>query len=416
MSRFDRPLSVLIGEAETRTIQEALKPRLRAAGVSTIEDRLNKPRRFFQNARLRGSLRLTDFLAVCDALDLDPAQLISTALQGNIPPETRPPAVLLMAWEQIRQDRKGIGRDRIQQLQDSLPTDPGGTRIAIEQELPRAAPDEVPLLLGLSGSALRLQTDLARAALLLKEAREIARELNLSAIEADLLIRLSYVALENNNLPQAIRFSDHGIVLFARLDDRIGQGRAFLARGTFQFYRHDYHEALQDFQATIRRSTVFGHLAAAHQGSAFSWIELKNHDEARRAAAQAQKLRPHLPAWKQANLSWLDARLSSGAERIEHLQVAQAILCPYRPADCVQVTVELIEAALDLDDEALAIRETTGLCALIEQTGANPRVQQAVMALIRHQTRLTPQLVAKIRTAIDRARAQRLSHLLNPTP
>ncbi len=416
MSRSGDPQLVVIGDAQTRAIQDALKPHLRAAGVRTVERRLNKTARFFQNARLRGSLRVRDLMAACAALELDPVELVSTALDGQKVAETRPPRVVGRAWQQLdRSSAQGLDPAAFARLQASLQTDPRGARGEIRQAIEDAFGDEVPLLLGLYGSALRLESDLPRAAVVLRSAAEIARAADSPAAEADVLLRRSYLALEREEHTRAIRYAERAVVLFGRLDDREGEGRGYLARGTFQFYTHCYRDALRDFQATLDRSTVVPRLIAAHQGRAFCWLELDQVEQARREVTAARQLSSQLPGWMEGNLLWLDARLAQGKERLRYFQMAQAHLRE-RPADCAQVTVELIETALACGNDRVAFAEATGLCALVEQNAKNPRVQKAVTHLIRHRTRLTPELVARIRGAIDRSRAERLAHLLNPEP
>jgi hypothetical protein len=75
------------------------------------------------------------------------------------------------------------------------------------------------------------------------------------------------------------------------------------------------------------------------------------------------------------------------------------------------VTVELIEQALAIDRQDLAKMEASRLCTLLEKTG-NPRVEQAILHLTRHQTKLTPPYVAQIRRAVEEAQARRLSRLI----
>jgi hypothetical protein len=74
------------------------------------------------------------------------------------------------------------------------------------------------------------------------------------------------------------------------------------------------------------------------------------------------------------------------------------------------VTVELIEEALNQERHELAERETASLCALIDRT-SSPRIEAAILHLIRHQTRLTPALAAKVRRTVERARDRRMARL-----
>ncbi len=68
------------------------------------------------------------------------------------------------------------------------------------------------------------------------------------------------------------------------------------------------------------------------------------------------------------------------------------------------ITIELIEEALALGHEELAEREASRLCTLLEKTGS-PRVERAILELIHQCTRLTPELVARIRDVVDEAQS-----------
>ena len=114
-----------------------------------------------------------------------------------------------------------------------------------------------------------------------------------------------------------------------------------------------------------------------------------------------------------AKLDWLESRLTTGDARLESLAAARSGLRPHRPADCALVTVELIEEALNQERHELAEHETTGLCALIDRT-SSPRIEAAILNLIRHQARLTPALAAKVRRTVERARDRRLARLVGP--
>ncbi len=130
-------------------------------------------------------------------------------------------------------------------------------------------------------------------------------------------------------------------------------------------------------------------------------------------ASQARAFVDAAPVWMRGKLSWLEARLTYGATRLDHLRIAQRLLCPTRPVDCALLTVEIIEESLSpVGQDADVEQEVMGLCALLDMTGS-PRIEKAIVRLVRHRSRLTPRLMAEIRRSLDRARDRRLSTLVS---
>ncbi len=181
----------------------------------------------------------------------------------------------------------------------------------------------------------------------------------------------------------------------------------------FRYYGGEYREALRDLQATIERSKTPARIIGAHQIQALCWLRLDRPGKARVAAAEARRHASRVPAWIRGKLAWLDARLSDGSDRFDNLKSAQTELASSRPADCIMVTIELIEECLSYGRLAEAAGEVPLLCTLVERATECRQVQRAVSRLIRHQARLTPELVTDLRKALDRARDRSLSSVAN---
>ncbi len=394
-----------------KRVHEALKPLLTAAGARAVERRIGRPQRFFQKTRERDAMRLSDYLATCAALDLDPAPLLAQALEGQVEPEIRRPRIVVAAREQLEQAAgPGLGRTRLAELEAAVQTEPLETRKTIAREIERASRLDVPSLLGFYGSCLRVESDLVRAAVVLKEALRIAEAPGLEAAEPDLLIRLAYVVFEQQRITPALRHSMEATLAYGRLDDREGEGRGYLTTGMFRYYAQDYRRALSDLDASLRRTTAPEAQFAAHQVGALCWVALDDEESARREAAKARELASEVPAWSVAKLDWLESRLTHGGARLDWLSAARAHLYPHRPADCALVTVELIGEAVDQGRHEVAEAETDGLCALLDRT-SSPRIEAAILHLIRHSSRLSRPLVAKARRAVERARDRRMARL-----
>ncbi len=394
-----------------KRVHEALKPLLTAAGVRAVERQVGRPERFFQKTRERDALRLSDYLATCATLDLDPARLLAQALEGSVEPEIRRPRMVAAAWKRLDDNANpGLGEERLAELDTAVQEKPRQTREAIKDELDQASREQVPRLLGLYATCLRVESDLPRAALVLKQALEMAQTPELAAAEPDLLIRLAYVVFEQQRIALALRHSMEATLAYGCLGDREGEGRGYLTTGMFRYYSHDYRRALRDLDASLKRLTAPHQVFSAHQVAGLCWLELDFEEEARLAAGRARELASEVSPWSLAKLDWLESRLADGGARLDRLAAARAGLSPDRPDDCALVTIELIEEAVALERSEVAERETTELCALLDRT-SSPRIEAAILHLIRHRSRLSPRLVAKVRRSMERARDRRLAHL-----
>jgi hypothetical protein len=103
-------------------------------------------------------------------------------------PETRPPRIVAAAWKAIHSPGEGIGAERLAELEAMVQSEAGRARGILKRELGRAGRQEVPQVLGYYGSCLRIETDLGRAELVLKEAREIAVAVDAPKVEAEVLL------------------------------------------------------------------------------------------------------------------------------------------------------------------------------------------------------------------------------------
>ncbi len=396
-----------------RQLHQTLKPILITAGVRSIEEQIGRPQLFFQRARERpDALRVSDYLATCAVLDREPGELLTTALREDPLAEIRPPRIVAHARKHISSPGSGLGTDQLAALDHSFNTDPKKTLKAVKLALPDASRNELPRLLGIYGSALRIEADLSHAAVVLHHAIAIARDLELPEAVADLLIRLAYVALERQGPSHALRHAQEGTLAYTRLGDQEGQAKGFLALGMFRYYSHDYHQAIDEAQAALERSQVSDRIVSTHQLRAFSWIELDEPDKARDALTQAQQHAATVAPWIRGKLSWGQARLAFGDTRCNHLKAAQTDLATSRPGDALMATLELIEEFLALDQLGEAGREIPAVCNLVERAGECRQVQERVSRLIQHHSRLTPELIADLRRAMDRARDRRLSSVV----
>ncbi len=394
---------------QCREIQEALKAPLQQVGVRSTARQLGKPDRFFQYCRYHGTIQLADFLTTCAALDLDPVAFIGHALSGGHRPDIRPPRILHRAREQLEAGGTGIGDERLMALARSLRHTPLSTGKDLQEALPDATPEEVPVVLGLYGSALRIQSALVHAELVIKEA--LAMAASRPSLEADLLIRLSYVSLEQEKPQQAIAQAKDGTLAAMCSGQREMIGRGFAATGTFHYYTADHHLALRDAQGALLHLDDPVQLVAAHQTAAFALIALGRGQDADAHLQAAWQCAREAPAWVQGKVAWLESRLSDG-DRLTHLKAAQAALD--RPADCLLVTVEMIEELLALEQTAAAAAEIPHLCTLVEEAAECRQVQQAVSRLVRRRSALTRADVGKLRRALERAQDRRLSYLISP--
>lgn len=396
-----------------RRLHETLKPVLISAGVRGVEKQIGRPQLFFQRARERDALRMSDYLATCVTLDQDPAELLAKALEAKIDLEIRRPRIVSAAWSRINTPGVGLGEERLQELETLRPLDRQHLRALLKQEVDQAARDELPIILGLYASALQFDGDLSHAALVFQEAIEMAKALDSLPVEAHLLIRMAYMALEWQSPAHALKHAQEGTLAFACLGELEGEARGFLAMGIFRYYTQSYHRSLQYNQAALDRSKKPKLRFSAHLNSAFCSLALDQEEQSHYYADEAQQFASQVDASMRAKLSWFQARISHDTSRFDHLKATQEDLAVSRPADCLLVTLELIEEYLSNGCLDEAAQEIPRLCDLVEHAAECRQVQQAVSRLIRHHRRLTPQLTENVRRALDRARDRRLTNLVS---
>ncbi len=404
-------LARLLGERQARLVQDALKPHLRLAERKRIGERIGRTPRFFENARYRGTMQLADFFATCAALELDPVEFAAAALAEVEQHDVRQPRIVKAAWQQIHTGGVGLGETCLRELAAALRETPRRARQTLSTELPQASREEVPRMLGLYGSALRVEAELSKAELVIHEALAMAHACGLPAATPDLLNRLSYVSLEQEKPQRALREAQAGTLAATRLraDDDVGRG--FLTLSMLHYYSEEYHEGVHDAVAALTYLTDPIQQLVAHQTAGLCYAALKESARAREHITTAWTLAPSAPAWMHGKLYWLEARLLAGSERRERLRAAQTHLD--RPADRLLVTIEIVEDMLAVGETESAAAEIPHLCTLVEAAGECRQVQRAVSRLVGERSTLSPALITDLHHALERAQDRQLARIIS---
>ncbi len=406
-----RTLARLLGERQAGLVQDALKLHLRLAERKRIGERIGRTPRFFENARYRGTMQLADFFATCAALELDPIEFAAAALAEVEQPEIRQPRIVKAAWQQIHTRGTGLGEPRLRELETSLREEPRATRQTLSSELLRAAREEVPLVLGLYGSALRVEAELSKAEFVIHEALAIAHACGLPACAPDLLNRLSYVSLEQEKPQRALREAQEATLAATRLRATADMGRGFLTLSMLRYYNEEYHEGVRDARAALTYLADPTLQLGAHQTAGLCYAALNESARAREHITTAWTLAPSAPTWMHGKLYWLEARFLIGAKRRERLRCAQTHLD--RPADRLLVTVELVEDLLAVGETEAAVAEIPRLCTLVEAAAECRQVQRAVSRLVGERSTLSPALIANLQQVLERAQDRQLARIIS---
>lgn len=185
--------------------------------------------------------------------------------------------------------------------------------------------------------------------------------------------------------------------------------------GLLEIDRQCYREASTAFRAalrTLRPSTDLRLYCSAHHDLALTLCARGEHEEAARTLAVCSKLyRRHPELYARSRVAWLEGRIAAGLGRLEEaetsfLQIRQELATDGKAHEAAMV-------ALDLALVYLRQGRTADLAPLAEEAPQSFAAQEihreahAAMLLFRdavRQKQVTAELIAKLRTYLERAR------------
>ncbi len=231
------------------------------------------------------------------------------------------------------------------------------------------------------------------------------------SLEADLLIRLSHVSLEQERPREALTQAKDGTLAALCSKEREMMGRGLATTGMLHYYTAHHASALRDARCALEHLRDPIRQVGAHQTAAFASLALERHQDAHTHLRAAWQCAREAPSWMQGKVTWLEARLSEQGQRETLLRRAKAAFSE-SPADRLLVTVELIKELLASDQTEKAAAEVPDLCILVEEAAESRQVQYAVSRLISRRSVLTEADVSKLRNALEHAHDRRLSYLI----
>jgi len=446
------------GGTRTRRLLELLRNEVRAAGhgaIGRLEKRLGRRPGWLRERVRAGRIELSLLFDALDALGIDALRFFRRALaregeEGLDVPAGEPPRIVALARRRKRFERgRRPGRPYLDELDRLRYRDPRRVVELAEGVVEHVAPELLPRLLGIAGSAYRILLELDHAEHAIVAGLELARECSDAECSdaecsdaecsdaecsdaecsdtecsdaecsdatacGELMQRLAYVAAERGDVAEALQLTREATIPYLEAGDLAGVGRCFVDLGRWLFDLGRTREAVRQQEAAL------GYLPAAERRNRFTahqclglyHLQLGHPGRAREHAAAAAELVAELGDWPRAKLLWLRASIDVELGELERAEAALAeaveIFRRIHHGETALVTIDRVRLQLlrGRPDEAHETART--MLRLVEPLSGNRVVAAAVAELLRvGAAGLELRRVEAVRVKIEEARERR---------
>lgn len=391
-----------LGRRQAKRLHQYLQKTLRRAGpgsIMALEKKLGVRSGWLRYKRFRGTLELSHLLQILHLLDLDPATFFSEAFGEN-------PAAYRL--DQAKGKAPLLVRKVVQRFADKMPAKPPGLQASdlreldqqrrdspkeslqgVASSLDRAAVDQLPMLLGIAGSAWRHMFQLDKARHALNSGLQMAEELRDSSLTADVLQRLGYVVADSGEYANAWRLARRATEIYTQTADFEGIGRSFVDQGIWLFYLDRVEEAIAAQEAALRYlpASAMENRCAAMQNLGLYYRQRGATQRAAEYAEQARALDEALDPFSRARLIWLQGQIEVDQGNLESAErfLGQAAtgLMSLHPADAALVTTELVHLQLRRGHPERAYKTAGTMISLVEPLSRHPHISAAIIELLR---------------------------------
>ena len=276
--------------------------------------------------RLRGGDVTTDqMLAVLDYLEVDPVTFIERSLQSQHLELDRPsgpsPDLVERAARRLSSTRQtaGVGKEFLDELDETVYQDPGGSIPLLEGLVDRVALEEVPKLLEIAGACFSRRFRLEEAHHASFSAVNRSSQLGDQRSLGNSLRRHVYILLYRGQCEEALALADRAAGILLRANDPVGLAKSGVEQALCLSYLGRYQEALPLFELAHKRlpSTEKRYICASHLQMANTYLSLGDYPRTLRALESAHPLNHHLARTDQPKLVWIKARVFRDRSRLD---------------------------------------------------------------------------------------------------
>ena len=365
-------------------------------------------------------------LGVLHHLGLNPVKFVRRALdhEGGWEldvPQGDAPKVVKKARDRVAAglEGAGLGEAFLRTLDEQRNREPGRAVALAEWAVDHVELALLPRLLGVLGSAYRLQFRLNEAEHSIFAGIEICLGMDGDPfLISSLFTRLSYVVSNQGDRQSALELAERAALLSLRNGDSDGAGRALVAQGIWLYYLDRVGEGIQtlesalQFLSTESRRNRF----AALQCLGFSYQKTGDLEGALSKVDASQDVLPEGDGWAEGKLLWLRGRIYADLKELDQAASAMegvvAIFWDLHFGEAALATCELIRIRLKQGYVEESLSLASSMRALVEPLRHNMIISAAIVDLLRSGRQgLTLTLVRQVMSQIEGERKK--SHSWN---
>ncbi len=304
-----------------------------------------------------------------------------------------------------------LGAEWLEDLDGRRHTEPETVIRELADHLHQVEPALLPRALGIWGSALWITIELEAAAYVNLRALRLAAAAGDEATVANLLQRRAHIMGDAGDHGRALAFADLAAAIFDRIGDQAGRGRAAVDQSRWLHYldrpREGDRAAKRALELLPEKSLPRSRFAAYSYRS-LCCLDLGEHRRAQGFAEAAEKL-PVIP-WDRGKLSWIRAniarKLGDRSEAVEHLRRGAETFRTLHYGDTLLISLQLVQALLEDEQPAEALRVCTTMHPLTRPLERNPILSGALAELLRLAVagRVSLDIVRRVRAKVERER------------
>jgi len=411
------------GRRMVREVHQLLREQMRTAGHGTIgelEAAVGKRPGWLRNRRRLNSFETGELVDVLDCLGLDPARFFRRAWRRVDDgshlverPPGRPPPIVTRVRRRLEDEtpRRQIGRAYLEELDRLRYEEPRRVVELAEDAVPHLAPELLPRLLGVAGSAYRILVELDLAEHAILAGLEIARERGEDGrVTGELLQRLAYVVGDRGEHGPALRIAERAMAAYMIAGDLAGVGKTLVVQSMLLYYLDRAREAAAASEVALRYlpDSEQRHRFSALAYLGFAYLALGDPPTAARYAGEARKFSSGMSPLFLGKLIWLQGLICVELEQLdraeEHLrEVVEVFQAINQPGETALVTTDLVRVLLKRGRRLEAHQTAQTMLPLLAPRRSNQILSGAIADLLRHGTAgLTLELVERVRAQIEK--------------